>query len=561
MNDELKEIIEKEKQQGQMVFGQEIKENKYYEYAGPLQRIFAYSFDGALCTAIFLLMGDPHYENVTKELMGQQIIQEKLVLGIPIWYFFLYFLVVNVAMQASPLQATPGKLLFFIKVLNKDGGELGFLRVLFREILKAVPILTFITWITHFFSEKKQCIHDMIASSVVVKKNDLSSIIFFPALIITLALNAGVIYMLPDSKGNTPVQTTELPQFVSQENKEEALKNAIIPDDEKLGSIKIDGEEVELNSVFVRLKDMVKYTSFGDLKKLGNVLEIAFYEDELNSEKLRRLNSVSNLMSDSKTVVKNNPVALLTMQSDIFDSNCKNQIIKDSDLILNSDYFGGVFKENKKVKLRVDDMKLNSLIIMNCDAIKAGNELFFSMQSPVTFQDGKRAIFNVRFTEKIRELKYLGGYVYRHSDPKLVLAVYNKEQQLMKIAFYPEAFSKESLNVAYTKGILPTSPSPGLVLEIPVNGQLYGSGRDIVRKGYTINFKNLPSEIGKELAHRDYSMKFAPGEIPARFVIQSPHAPQIQGRLEGLKEISSPAGINVLAWNVSFNSRLILIKR
>ena len=198
---------------------------------------------------------------------------------------------------------------------------------------------------------------------------------------------------------------------------------------------------------------------------------------------------------------------------------------------------------------------------MNCEAIKDGEELFFSMQTPFKLSENGNGVVNVRFTEKVRELKYLGGYVYRHSNPKLVLAVYNKEQQQMKIAFYREQFSKESLNTAYVKGILPTTPKPDCVLDIPVNSQLYGSGKDIVNKGYTMTFKNLPDEISNGLAHHDYQIKFEAGEAPARFIVQSPHAPQIQGRFEGLKEIASSEGVSNLAWNISFNARLILIKR
>lgn len=84
-------------------------------------------------------------------------------------------IVVNVLyftlMEASKFQATIGKMALGIKVTDTNGGRLDFVKSFIRQLGKYVSgIILMIGYIMAAFTEKKQALHDMIASTLVVKK-------------------------------------------------------------------------------------------------------------------------------------------------------------------------------------------------------------------------------------------------------------------------------------------------------------------------------------------------------------------------------------------------------
>nr|MDF9459209.1 RDD family protein [Bacillus pumilus] len=74
-------------------------------------------------------------------------------------------------MEASKLQGTLGKMALGIKVTKVTGEKITFGRATGRFFAKVFlsPILC-IGYIIAFFTEKKQALHDLIASTIVVKK-------------------------------------------------------------------------------------------------------------------------------------------------------------------------------------------------------------------------------------------------------------------------------------------------------------------------------------------------------------------------------------------------------
>jgi uncharacterized RDD family membrane protein YckC len=81
--------------------------------------------------------------------------------------YYLYFAV----MESSPAQATVGKLALGIQVTDLEGNRISFWRALGRSFAKIVSVLTlFIGYIIAGFTARKQALHDMIASTLVVRK-------------------------------------------------------------------------------------------------------------------------------------------------------------------------------------------------------------------------------------------------------------------------------------------------------------------------------------------------------------------------------------------------------
>lgn len=91
-------------------------------------------------------------------------------------YIFLYFgsLMISVlyysGMHASKWQGTLGKLIVGIKVSDLNGQRISFGRALGRYLATILSSIFFIGYIMAAFTQKKQSLHDLIASTVVVYK-------------------------------------------------------------------------------------------------------------------------------------------------------------------------------------------------------------------------------------------------------------------------------------------------------------------------------------------------------------------------------------------------------
>lgn len=79
----------------------------------------------------------------------------------------LYFAI----MESSKSQASVGKLALGIKVTDLNGERINFGKALLRSVGKIISgMILYIGYIMAAFTEKKQALHDMIASTIVVKK-------------------------------------------------------------------------------------------------------------------------------------------------------------------------------------------------------------------------------------------------------------------------------------------------------------------------------------------------------------------------------------------------------
>jgi len=90
-------------------------------------------------------------------------------------YFFgipLFFIVYQAAFEASSLQGTPGKKAVGIKVTDMQGVRISFLRAAGRNAAKMISgTILCIGYLMALWTKKKQGLHDMIASTLVIKKN------------------------------------------------------------------------------------------------------------------------------------------------------------------------------------------------------------------------------------------------------------------------------------------------------------------------------------------------------------------------------------------------------
>jgi uncharacterized RDD family membrane protein YckC len=79
-------------------------------------------------------------------------------------------IVYHVIMEASPRQGTYGKQLLKIRVCDMDGQRITVQHAIGRNLAKIVSVLTFfIGYLFAFFNKKQQCLHDMLAGTLIVK--------------------------------------------------------------------------------------------------------------------------------------------------------------------------------------------------------------------------------------------------------------------------------------------------------------------------------------------------------------------------------------------------------
>ncbi|AYL97294.1 RDD family protein [Mucilaginibacter celer] len=76
----------------------------------------------------------------------------------------------NVVMESSDKQATIGKQVLKIKVVDMDGNRISVGRAISRNLAKILSVLTFfVGYLMAFFNKQQQCLHDMVAGTLVIK--------------------------------------------------------------------------------------------------------------------------------------------------------------------------------------------------------------------------------------------------------------------------------------------------------------------------------------------------------------------------------------------------------
>lgn len=158
--------------------GEETGVESRKEYAGFWMRFLAFFVDSIILGVVSMVFNtvllSPFVTDMQQSAPGQEEVLTSgmmttlvliYILGIVInWLYFTVF-------EASSKQATPGKMLVGLKVTDSHGDRLSFARANGRYWGKILSfIILFIGFIMAGFTEKKQALHDLIASTLVVKE-------------------------------------------------------------------------------------------------------------------------------------------------------------------------------------------------------------------------------------------------------------------------------------------------------------------------------------------------------------------------------------------------------
>ena len=80
-------------------------------------------------------------------------------------------IIYHIVMESSARQATLGKQMLNIKVVDMQGGRITVAKAIGRNLCKIFSVLTFfIGYLIAFFNKQQQCLHDMLAGTLIIKE-------------------------------------------------------------------------------------------------------------------------------------------------------------------------------------------------------------------------------------------------------------------------------------------------------------------------------------------------------------------------------------------------------
>lgn len=142
-------------------------------FAGFWLRAVAYLIDTVLISVVFGLIASLYpstfikYPDAATTSLASlpQLTPIAFVITITAtWFYYTVF-------EASIWQATPGKRVMKLYVADLSGRRLTFARAAARNLAKMISSLTFLVgYLVAGFTEKKQALHDILASCLVLRK-------------------------------------------------------------------------------------------------------------------------------------------------------------------------------------------------------------------------------------------------------------------------------------------------------------------------------------------------------------------------------------------------------
>jgi uncharacterized RDD family membrane protein YckC len=128
------------------------------------QRLLACVIDWLIIWAVFLVPTFITVLFITNPLV-KAVVSLSLFITIPLSY-----LIYHIVMECSAKQATYGKQLLKIKVCDMQGYRITPGLAAGRNFAKLLSVLTFfVGYLYSFFNKQQQCLHDVVAGTLVMK--------------------------------------------------------------------------------------------------------------------------------------------------------------------------------------------------------------------------------------------------------------------------------------------------------------------------------------------------------------------------------------------------------
>ncbi|HTD40465.1 MAG TPA: RDD family protein [Mucilaginibacter sp.] len=132
-------------------------------FAGFDQRWMASALDWLFVGGVFIILA--FISVIFVEDKTQRLVISLSILALTPFTKIIYHMV----MECSAKQATYGKQIIKIKVCDLEGRRISAGRSIARNLFKIFSLITVIGYLLSFFNKKQQCLHDMMAETLVMK--------------------------------------------------------------------------------------------------------------------------------------------------------------------------------------------------------------------------------------------------------------------------------------------------------------------------------------------------------------------------------------------------------
>ena len=128
------------------------------------QRLMAAALDWFFTSGVCILL-----VFIVSLFIGDKAVRITLALSLLVAVPLVNF-VYHVIMESSAKQGTYGKQILKIKVCDMQGGRIDTAQAIGRNVAKLFSVMTFfVGYLFAFFTKQQQCLHDMIANTLVMK--------------------------------------------------------------------------------------------------------------------------------------------------------------------------------------------------------------------------------------------------------------------------------------------------------------------------------------------------------------------------------------------------------
>jgi uncharacterized RDD family membrane protein YckC len=132
-------------------------------FGGFDQRLLASALDWFFISGIFILLAVLAVMVVTDK-------ESRLVIAFSILGFIpLTKIIYHMVMECSAKQATYGKQILKIRVCDLEGNRIDPGKSIARNLYKLFSLITVVGYLLSFFNKQQQCLHDMLAGTLVMK--------------------------------------------------------------------------------------------------------------------------------------------------------------------------------------------------------------------------------------------------------------------------------------------------------------------------------------------------------------------------------------------------------
>jgi uncharacterized RDD family membrane protein YckC len=337
------------------------------------------------------------------------------------WLYFALF-------EASKFQATPGKILLGLCVTSNDLEPIGVGQATARHFGKILSSITLVGYIAAGVTANKQAFHDMIAGTLVVRREVVGMVKVIAVLLGSLCALV-LVEALPD--GSRPVDKTVVPKVVGQGGLStipQATPTPLPPieliESDVNGAIQIEELKIDLSA------------SLSLFDPLTNRLQIAFFKEKLGEEVKDELAKITSL----KSLVAQKPDLLIDIVFKPESTQCDKANINT--------YHVEVLKGagGSEVEGRFDfSTSLDAIEELSCELERESLLSFASKRTTFKADGGER--IPIRWAVESNGAIQVGPL-----DTKVVLldhmalsrvAVWNPDTRVIEVGFYAQAVAPE----------------------------------------------------------------------------------------------------------------------